>query len=101
MMNKADIKKLGDRIIAARLAYYNTNKPIMSDAAFDTLAAEMRAEDPNHPSLTMTGAPVNSAWKKARHEIPMGSLEKVQTPDEMIKWARDLPPSAKGKLFWT
>lgn len=100
-MNKDDIKKLADRIVAARDAYYNKNKPIMSDAAFDTLCAELRAVVPNHQALTMTGAPVNSAWKKARHEIPMGSLDKVQTPDEMTKWAEDLPASAKGKLFWT
>lgn len=72
------IQTLAARIDAANEAYRN-GSPIMSDAAFDALEAELRRLDPNHPSLTRVGAvPVNGAWPKVAHTIPMGSLNKAQ-----------------------
>jgi DNA ligase (NAD+) len=68
-------------------AYYNAT-PLISDAAYDALEDEMRSLDPNHPILSSVGAPAAvTAWEKARHAIPMGSLNKVINEGEFRQWA--------------
>ena len=49
------------------------------------LALERAAAD--HPMLSQVVPPKGRDWVKARHEIPMGSLNKVNTPDELKEWA--------------
>lgn len=90
-MSKKRIDELAAEIIKHRRLYYN-QQPGISDAAFDLLADELRRLDPNNGALTTVGSPVdiNSEWKKANHEIPMGSLDKVNTPDEFKEWAAPL-----------
>lgn len=52
-------------------------------AAWDRLAARA----PGHPALAALLIPEGIEWTKARHEIPMGSLNKVNTEDELREWA--------------
>lgn len=75
------------RIQAANDAYRNGN-PIMSDAAYDALEDELRKLDPNHPHFQTVGAaPLpGGGWPKVRHSIPMGSLNKAQTPSDLEAW---------------
>lgn len=70
-------------------AYYN-GTPLVSDAAYDALEDELRALDPNHDFLKTVGAPVAAvtSWEKARHAIPMGSLNKAVDDDEFRAWAQ-------------
>jgi DNA ligase (NAD+) len=85
-MNK--ILDLETRIFEARHAYYNLNSPILSDKAFDSLIDELKLLDPNNKAIISIGSPVvPSEWKKAKHQIPMGSLDKVNFPSEFSKWA--------------
>jgi NAD-dependent DNA ligase len=50
-----NVEKLANRLREAADAYYN-GEPILSDAAFDVLEAELRELDPNHPVLLRIGA---------------------------------------------
>lgn len=84
-MKNKKVADLTKRVIEARHAYYNGN-PIMSDAAFDVLYDELKKLDPKNSAITSVGAPVASEWKKCKHGIPMGSLDKVQNPNEMSDW---------------
>jgi DNA ligase (NAD+) len=85
-MSKEKIDDLAAQIVEHRRLYYN-HTPTISDAAFDALCKKLRRIDPNNPALTDVGHPVEiSEWKKADHEIPMGSLDKVNTPDEIARW---------------
>lgn len=95
-MSKDRIKELAEKIIKARNDYYN-NTPTVSDKVFDAWCDELRTLDNNHIALTAVGAPVGpSVWLKAKHQIPMGSLNKVNLPAEMTDWAKD-----KGdKTLW-
>ncbi len=70
-------------------AYYK-GEPLVSDAAYDELEDELRNLDPTHPILRTVGAPLGEAvteWPKARHAIPMGSLNKVVNEAELRQWA--------------
>jgi len=87
MKFQEEINDLAEKIFKHRRAYYG-GKPAISDAAFDALCDRLRGLSPDHFALTSVGSPVvPSEWKKATHEIPMGSLDKVKTPDEFVKWA--------------
>ena len=90
--DKLTTEELYQRILAYDLAYRN-DTPIVSDAVFDALVEMLRGRDPNHAYFAVVGAApsVSSPWVKVQHSIPMGSLDKVQTPDEMVKWWPNQP----------
>lgn len=92
------VKELEFKINAARIDYYN-HQPTVSDRVFDAWVDELKSFDPNNKAIVSVGAPINSEWKKAKHQIPMGSLDKINTPDELNKWAKDILGSSK--LFVT
>src|SRR6185295_334582 len=72
--------------------------PTVSDKIFDAWVDELRLLDPTSKAVTAIGAPiVPSEWKKAKHQIPMGSLDKVNAPVELTKWADD---HASGEVLF-
>ena len=83
------IQDLVVKINQARLDYYNGVSQV-TDKVYDAWCDELRLLDPNNKALTAVGAPVSSAWVKAKHQIPMGSLNKVNTPTELSKWVNDV-----------
>jgi DNA ligase (NAD+) len=48
---------------------------------------KLRSIAPQHSALARVAPAEAKDWPKARHEIPMGSLNKVNTPDELREWA--------------
>jgi DNA ligase (NAD+) len=92
--SKARIPELVELLRKYRDAYYN-GEPLVSDASYDALEDELRALDPDHSLLASIGAPVPAGdggevvteWEKARHAIPMGSLNKVVNEAEFRQWA--------------
>ncbi|AKT39807.1 NAD-dependent DNA ligase LigA [Chondromyces crocatus] len=80
------IDDLAQRVERHRALYYAGN-PEISDAAYDAIEDELRALSPTHPVLARVGsASLVTEWEKARHEIPMGSLNKVVNEDELRAW---------------
>lgn len=97
-MSLKRIEELADKINQARLNYYSNavGSQAVSDKVYDAWSDELKSLDPKHPALTAIGAPVlPSEWKKAKHQIPMGSLNKVNSPIELSAWAKD-----KGDVTW-
>ena len=89
-MHANRIQELETKIFKARNDYYN-GVPTVSDKVFDAWVDELRLLDPANKAVTAIGAPVApSEWKKAKHQIPMGSLDKVNQPDELGEWADDM-----------
>jgi DNA ligase (NAD+) len=82
------IPTLRNLILQARHAYYYSNEPLMSDAAYDALEDELRLLAPADPVLALVGSPVppDSMLTKARHAMPMGSQGKVNSADEFLAW---------------
>lgn len=79
------IKELEENIAQARHDYYNA-QPSVSDEVYDAWVDELAELQDDNPQVVAVGAPPVSAWPKVGHEIPMGSLDKVQTIDEMTGW---------------
>jgi DNA ligase (NAD+) len=80
------IKDLVSKLEEACEAYYNGDSPVMSDAQFDQAKDELIELDPNHPFLKTIGAPPSdSRLSEARHEIPMGSLKKINNSEQEFR----------------
>jgi len=88
-----DIESAIKKLLEARQAYYNTGHPIMSDLEYDALEEMIRQADPNHPLFEKIGAEPSSAWTEATHSVSMGSLDKVHTEEDVLKWAKKFPGS--------
>ena len=80
--------QLRDLILKAKHAYYFGPDPLMSDAEYDSLEDELRALAPDDPVLAMVGSsvPADSILTKARHAMPMGSQNKVNSEAEFRGW---------------
>jgi DNA ligase (NAD+) len=95
-MAKSRIQEIADELLRAKYTYYNIKLPdgmqplVLTDKVYDAREAELKALDPNHWVIKLVGAPqTQSEWKKAKHQIPMGSLNKVNDPVGMSDWAKD------------
>lgn len=102
VMNK--IRELVDRLNQYRDEYYNQAAPTVSDAEYDRLFDELKAlEDQtgvrmaNSPTQTV-GYPVVSDLPKARHKIPLLSLDKTKSVDELVLFQGNRTVNLSPKL---
>ena len=87
-MSEERIEALRAELKAAKEAYYNLS-PVMSDQEFDAKKDELARLSPEDEEVVTVGAapPKYSVWEKVAHEIPMGSLSKVNETEEFAEWA--------------
>lgn len=65
-------------------AYYISGNPLVSDDTYDALVNTLRKTDPENPYLNKVGVKVKS--NKIGRLIPMGTLSKFHTSDEVSRW---------------
>ena len=83
----ARVQELEALILKARDTYYNNaSEKAVSDETYDAWVDELSELRVLSLAVTAVGAKPTSEWKKVRHEIQMGSLDKVNTFDELTKW---------------
>src|SRR5919108_4306784 len=77
--------------------YHVLDDPEVSDAEYDRLFDELRELEETYPDLITPdsptqriGAPPSERFQKARHLVPMGSLDKITDEDGLRKWAEDV-----------
>jgi DNA ligase (NAD+) len=87
-MTKEEIKNIVIKIVEARGSYYNTGVSIMPDSEYDALEATVAQHDPDNPILEKVGHAPSESWETGKHLIAMGSLDKVHSEEEFIKWAK-------------
>jgi DNA ligase (NAD+) len=88
------IDQLRNRIIEANEAY-RIGKPVMSDSEYDVLIEELAELSPDDELLTKVGHEIADESRKAKLPIPMASMNKIKTIDEIKDWQRlKLIPSA-------
>lgn len=95
-MNEEEVEKIRERRKSAREAYYNLT-PMISDQEYDALGEKLRRFNQDDSDFAPVGAPAPklSLWEKVKHEIPMGSLDKVNSDDEFVKWVKKV----KSEIF--
>jgi DNA ligase (NAD+) len=90
MDSEADV--LAEQIRYHNEKYWVEHKPEISDTEYDKLVERLKTLSPDHPVLielvedTATDA---RAFPKVQHAVPMLSIEKVFTVDDVIAWATD------------
>jgi DNA ligase (NAD+) len=90
------VEKLKQRIAEANEAY-RLGSPIMSDQEFDVLIEELSELSPEDEMLTKIGIEVSDESRKTKLPIPMASMNKIKTIDEINDWCRlkEIPGTAE------
>ena len=104
-MNTIDtIKDLVKTLNEYRDAYYNNNKPIVSDADYDKLYDQLERLEKetgiifsNSPTQTV-GYPVKSGFEKVTHSHPMLSLSKTKDVLEFSTYCGNKPSLVSLKM---
>lgn len=91
---------LEEMLLQANQDYYN-GTPSVPDEVYDAWRDELRDLAPDSKVLKDIGAPPNSEWAKVRHEHTMGSLGKVNTAEELEKWASGVNLTSEDLLLLT
>jgi NAD-dependent DNA ligase len=74
----------------ANYMYRNTQETLVSDELFDYAFAYLEQKDPNHPFLTLIGAPVD---RKKKLPVWMGSQDKIRDdPKALLNWQNKYKP---------
>ena len=98
------IHKLVEQLNTYRDEYYNLNKPTVPDATYDKLFDELSTLEKqtglvlsNSPTQTV-GYEVISKLQKVEHPIPLKSLDKTKSIDEINQWRnnQDILAMLKG-----
>lgn len=83
-----------ERLKEAAHAYYNGLELKMSDHEYDELVDHLRLTDPDNPYLKVIGAPAIGTVVK--HDMPVGSQEKLKTKEEYDAWAEKISAMHQG-----
>ena len=85
------IQELSDLIRTYDHAYYNLDKPVVTDAEYDELWRELKGLEDSNPKLRLpdsptqrVGAPPLKKFKKYSHGIPMLSLANAMDGEEFL-----------------
>lgn len=92
--------KLREQLNKYAHEYYVLDKPSVDDAVYDSLMAELKKLEEQHPELISKDSPTQrvggrplQAFKSARHSKPMISLNDVFSDEEVRAWVERI-----GKL---
>jgi NAD-dependent DNA ligase len=82
-----DVVFLEKILIQAINDYYNTDKPLLTDATFDILENILREKKPNSKVFDKVGAPVVNPEDAVKLPYYLGSLDKVKPNEKSLtKW---------------
>jgi DNA ligase (NAD+) len=80
-------EKLGEILMDAKKNYYTTGKTIMDDHTYDTLEEILHQKNPHHRFFSKIGnANFNTGFEKKKHNLPMGSQNKVNKLEELTHY---------------
>lgn len=86
------VKEL-EAVIRRHQANYYKGQATISDAEFDNLWDELRSLDPENELLKQIGDDSLDGFPKIQHVIPMGSQQKANSTDDIIKWITQFKPT--------
>jgi len=84
---------------------YERGISLVPDEVYDASRDRLRMLRPDSPEIKAIGASAVSEWVKVSHGVPMGSLDKVNLPEELLRWVEGtgLPVTDPSweHLLWT
>lgn len=97
--------RLTDELLAAQKAYYVDGRPIMSDLEYDARFDELVRIERAHPELRSDTSPTNRVgsdltgdFPEVSHTIPVLSLDKAYSAQEVVSWMDKTMKSASSRL---
>jgi DNA ligase (NAD+) len=88
--------------------YFVDDEPEIPDADFDALIAELVAIEAEHPDLITPDSPTqrvggttSGLFAEVRHRLPMMSLDKTTTYEEILAWGRRMDRYISGQVDYT
>jgi DNA ligase (NAD+) len=98
---RAELARLAKAITAADIAYHQNDAPEITDAEYDALRIRNAALEEAFPELVRpdtpsgrVGAPAAEGFSKVRHAVPMLSLAKAYTDEDVADFIE------RGKRFF-
>ncbi|MEO1137004.1 MAG: NAD-dependent DNA ligase LigA, partial [Pseudomonadota bacterium] len=109
---ETELARLADAIAKADTAYYEKDRPVISDAQYDALRRRNLLIEKRFPKLKRkdspsdkVGAPASAKFEKSKHAVPMLSLDNAFNDDDVgefdKKIRRFLSHSAEEELAYT
>ena len=97
-MKKERIEFLETEIKRHNKLFWEEHDPEIPDQDYDALVVELTALDPANEILSEVHSTVEGR-EKLKHDIPMLSLDKVYSPEELISWARKVARTPDEKFY--
>jgi DNA ligase (NAD+) len=88
--------------------YFVDDDPEITDADFDALVAELAALEREHPELAGEDSPLarvggepSPLFAPVRHLVPMMSLDKTTSYEELLAWGKRMDRFISGEVAYT
>ena len=101
-------EELRDLIDYHNRRYFVDDDPEITDAEFDALVAELAAFEREHPELVVADSPTQTVgglasplFAEVRHLTPMMSLDKTNSYEELLAWAKRMERYISGEVAYT
>jgi len=93
-------KQLETILRDASRVYYSgeSDSNVLSDSDFDHMKDQLEVLDPDNDFLSEIGAPSDNALQKVEHSMPMGSLKKINKPEEFETWRRSVSKTCRPEM---
>ena len=102
---KERVDQLTDELLKAQKAYYVDGRPVMSDTEYDRLFDELSRIESQHPEYRSATSPtqrvgsdLSGDFPEVAHTIPVLSLDKAYSSEEVISWMDKTMKSASSSL---
>ena len=108
MSKRADYDKLREEIEHHNRLYYDQAQPEISDAEYDRLYQRLETMEKEHPDWVTPDSPTQvvgghaiDRFEKAEHRLPMLSLEKAYSKEEIAAWIASMERELGRPVEWT
>ena len=89
-----DLALLEKVLLQAKEAYFNTDKPLFTDASYDILEHILFERNPGSVLFKLTGAKIDETHDKVKLKYYLGSINKVKPGEKVLtKWLKEHPGS--------